>query len=93
MRQSVDAEKSDLTSEDRRDSFTQDDSTTPEERRLLHKVDRHVLPILTVLYLLSFLDRSNIANAKLDGLTTDLHISNENCLSFLLPIISRGVVD
>ncbi|KAH9179345.1 major facilitator superfamily domain-containing protein, partial [Lactarius sanguifluus] len=34
-----------------------------------------LLPILTLLYLLSFLDRSNIGNAKIDGLTTDLHVS------------------
>ncbi|KAI0795290.1 major facilitator superfamily domain-containing protein [Irpex lacteus] len=34
-----------------------------------------VLPVLTLLYLLSFLDRSNIGNAKIDGLTTDIHVS------------------
>lgn len=50
------------------------------ERRLVRKIDRNVLPILGLLYLLSFLDRSNIGNAKLDGLTTDLHISNDNYL-------------
>jgi hypothetical protein len=38
-------------------------------------VDLHLLPVLTLLYLLSFLDRTNIGNAKLDGLTTDLHVS------------------
>ncbi|KIM77228.1 hypothetical protein PILCRDRAFT_12219 [Piloderma croceum F 1598] len=34
-----------------------------------------LLPIFTLLYLLSFLDRTNIGNAKLDGLVTDLKIS------------------
>lgn len=34
-----------------------------------------LLPILTSLYLLSFLDRTNIGNAKVDGLTKDLHVS------------------
>lgn len=34
-----------------------------------------LLPILTLLYLLSFLDRTNIGNAKIDGLTNDLHVS------------------
>lgn len=29
---------------------------------------------LMILYLISFLDRSNIGNAKLDGLTADLHV-------------------
>ena len=51
--------------------------STPEEKRILRKVDWNVLPILTILYLVSFLDRSNIGNAKLDGLTQDLHISND----------------
>jgi len=30
---------------------------------------------LTLLYLVSFLDRTNIGNAKLDGLLTDLHLT------------------
>ncbi|KAG6854666.1 hypothetical protein C0991_003314 [Blastosporella zonata] len=47
----------------------------PEDRKLLRKVDLHLLPILTGLYLLSFLDRSNVGNAKIDGLATDLKIS------------------
>ncbi|KAG9315902.1 major facilitator superfamily domain-containing protein [Chiua virens] len=41
-----------------------------EDHRLRRKVDGRLLPILTLLYLLSFLDRTNIGNAKLDGLTT-----------------------
>lgn len=54
--------------------------STAEETRLLRKIDLHVLPILTLLYLFSFLDRSNIGNAKLDGLTTDLHMTNNQYL-------------
>ena len=61
---------------------------------LLRKLDLRLLPALTLLYLLSFLDRSNgdfpvawrstmlewltgmiVANARLEGLTTDLHMS------------------
>ncbi|KAG6830979.1 hypothetical protein H0H87_006630 [Tephrocybe sp. NHM501043] len=45
------------------------------DRKLLRKVDLHLLPILTGLYLLSFLDRSNVGNAKIVGLATDLKIS------------------
>ncbi|KAF8555229.1 MFS general substrate transporter [Imleria badia] len=48
---------------------------SPDDQRLIRKVDVRLLPILTLLYLLSFLDRTNIANAKLDGLTTDLGVS------------------
>lgn len=39
-----------------------------DEKRILRKLDRHLLPGVCVLYLLSFLDRSNVANARLDGL-------------------------
>ncbi|KAG8735205.1 hypothetical protein FRC12_018179 [Ceratobasidium sp. 428] len=49
-----------------------------EDRALLRKIDWHLLPILTLLYLLSFLDRANIGNAKLDGLTTDVHVIGAN---------------
>ncbi|KAG6375167.1 major facilitator superfamily domain-containing protein [Boletus reticuloceps] len=45
-----------------------------EHTRLLRKIDWHILPLVTLLYLLSFLDRSNIGNAKIAGLSTDLHL-------------------
>jgi sugar phosphate permease len=48
------------------------------EKALLRKLDLHLVPGVAVLYLLSFLDRSNVANAKLDGLTADLGISDAN---------------
>ncbi|KAF8716521.1 MFS general substrate transporter, partial [Rhizoctonia solani] len=49
-----------------------------EDRALMRKVDWNLLPILTSLYLLSFLDRANIGNAKLDGLTTDIGVTGAN---------------
>ncbi|MCJ1242665.1 hypothetical protein MMC14_010674 [Varicellaria rhodocarpa] len=42
------------------------------ERKLLAKIDLRVLPVLSILYLLAFLDRTNIANAAVFGLSTDL---------------------
>ncbi|EPS94394.1 hypothetical protein FOMPIDRAFT_1033374 [Fomitopsis schrenkii] len=53
------------------------------ERKLVRKLDARLLPILTILYLLSFLDRSNIGNAKLDGLTTDLKMTQAGYLNAL----------
>ncbi|KAL5322196.1 hypothetical protein ACEPPN_010166 [Leptodophora sp. 'Broadleaf-Isolate-01'] len=41
-------------------------------RRLLRKLDIRLLPFFALLYLLSFLDRTNIGNARLFGLVTDL---------------------
>ncbi|PPQ91679.1 LOW QUALITY PROTEIN: hypothetical protein CVT25_012892 [Psilocybe cyanescens] len=54
---------------------TIDDFDTLEDRALVRKIDLRLIPILTLLYLLSFLDRTNIGNAKILGLTTDLHVS------------------
>ncbi|KAL7267001.1 hypothetical protein RUND412_010427 [Rhizina undulata] len=42
------------------------------EKKLLRKLDWNLVPFLSLLYLLSFLDRSNIGNARLDGLEDDL---------------------
>ncbi|KAK7056771.1 hypothetical protein VNI00_002488 [Paramarasmius palmivorus] len=50
-----------------------DDAT--QDRKLLRKVDLRLLPILTLLYLLSFLDRTNIGNARIIGLADDLNLS------------------
>jgi hypothetical protein len=38
-------------------------------------MDVRLIPVLTVLYLLSFLDRNNIGNAAIQGLTTDLRLT------------------
>ncbi|ODM19630.1 hypothetical protein SI65_04615 [Aspergillus cristatus] len=45
-----------------------------EESEVVKKFDRKLVPFLALLYLLSFLDRSNIGNAKIAGLTNDLDI-------------------
>ncbi|MCJ1435985.1 hypothetical protein MMC27_005363 [Xylographa pallens] len=42
------------------------------ERRLMTQIDLRVIPVLSILYLLAFLDRTNIANAAVYGLATDL---------------------
>lgn len=47
----------------------------PEVKRIMRKVDWRLLPPLTVLYLLSFMDRSNIGNAKVAGMNTDLKLT------------------
>jgi hypothetical protein len=41
-------------------------------KRLLRKIDMRLIPFLALLYLLSFLDRTNIGNARLAGLEADL---------------------
>ncbi|KAF7178934.1 hypothetical protein CNMCM7691_007758 [Aspergillus felis] len=48
--------------------------TAINERKLMVKIDWHVLPCLCVMFLLAFLDRINIGNAVVLGLKEDLHI-------------------
>lgn len=50
-------------------------SDTHEAKRITRKIDYRLLPILTLLYILSFIDRSNIGNAKVAGMNEDLDLS------------------
>ncbi|KHN93924.1 Major facilitator superfamily domain, general substrate transporter [Metarhizium album ARSEF 1941] len=47
------------------------------EARVRRKLDTHVLLLLWILFLLAFLDRSNIGNARIAGLETDLDLSGD----------------
>lgn len=44
-----------------------------ETRKLLRTLDFHIAPIVMILYLIAFLDRANIGNAAVGGMTTQLH--------------------
>lgn len=51
------------------DTFSDIDRT-----KLRRKIDFRILPLFTLLFLLSFLDRGNIGNAKIEGLAEDLNL-------------------
>ncbi|KAI9276867.1 major facilitator superfamily domain-containing protein [Phascolomyces articulosus] len=51
--------------------------TDKEYRRLRWKLDLRIVPFCGLLYLCSFLDRSNIGNAKIAGITSHLNISDD----------------
>lgn len=55
-----------------------EDFDSKAERRLILKCDLHVVPILFVLFLLAFLDRINIGNARLQGLEKDLNMAGHD---------------
>ena len=63
------------------------------EERLILKIDLAVLPILFLLFLVSFVDRSNLANARIQGLEKSLHIPpksngyNIALFSFTIPYV------
>ena len=72
------ADKSSSTNDDALQNYT-----GIEERAFIRKLDRKLLPPVTLLYLLSFLDRSNVGNARLEGLTTDLNMTGNQYLTGL----------
>lgn len=47
-----------------------------EEKRLVWLIDIHMLPCICGLYCLNHLDRSNIANARIGGMSLDLNLSS-----------------
>jgi MFS family permease len=47
---------------------------TVVEAKVTKKFDRRIVPWLFGLWLLAFIDRSNIGNARIDGLSTDLNL-------------------
>ncbi|KIM38325.1 hypothetical protein M413DRAFT_30171 [Hebeloma cylindrosporum] len=56
------------------------------EEKAVRRIDYTVLPIITMFYLLSFLDRANIGNARVAGLQKDLKLTDAQyqiCVSIL----------
>ncbi|KAJ7187887.1 major facilitator superfamily domain-containing protein [Mycena filopes] len=49
--------------------------TDAARTKILRKLDWHLLPFVSLLYLLSFLDRANIGNAKVAGMAKDAHLT------------------
>ncbi|CAL1699502.1 unnamed protein product [Somion occarium] len=44
---------------------------TAEEKRLVRKLDMRIMPLTCILYLFAYLDRTNLGNARLQGLPQD----------------------
>lgn len=48
---------------------------TPEdERKLLRKIDWHIMPMLCIVYGLNYLDKTTVSYASIMGLKTDLNL-------------------
>lgn len=64
------------------------------ERKLVRKLDFVLLPWLSLMYFFNSVDRSNLGNAKTDGMDTDLNFSgNEYSLLILLFYVPFGLMD
>ncbi|KAH7035474.1 major facilitator superfamily domain-containing protein [Microdochium trichocladiopsis] len=61
------------------------------EKQLLRKCDWHLIPPLVAIYFLSFMDRTNIGNARIQGMTADLNMQgadyNIALFVFFIPYI------
>jgi MFS family permease len=53
-----------------------DDISPALDKRITRKLDIRLMPWLFGLWLLAFIDRSNIGNARIDGLATDLKLDS-----------------
>ncbi|OAG05531.1 MFS general substrate transporter [Paraphaeosphaeria sporulosa] len=60
------------------DSTWNDPADIPVEldKRITRKLDKRLMPWLFGLWLLAFIDRSNIGNAKIDGMVEDLRLDS-----------------
>ncbi|KAH9917652.1 MFS general substrate transporter [Epithele typhae] len=64
------------------------------EQRAWRKMDMTVLPLITMMYFLSSLDRSNIGNAKIAGLQHDIGITtNQYSLALTIALIPYVLVE
>ncbi|PIB01301.1 putative tartrate transporter [Cercospora beticola] len=58
--------------EDHSGNIDEDPESAAEEKALVRKIDLFLLPTIWIMYLLSYMDRTNIGNAKIAGMTDDL---------------------
>ena len=66
---------SDVSPPESAGSETSDMHIDPKaESKLLRKLDLIVFPCFFLIYMMAFLDRINISNAAIQGLTAELHL-------------------
>ena len=53
------------------------DEISDLNRKLVRKIDCIVLPIISILYILNYIDRQNLAAAKLQGIMEDLDMTTQ----------------
>ncbi|KAF2123074.1 major facilitator superfamily domain-containing protein [Lophiotrema nucula] len=54
-----------------------DNEVAALEKKLVRKLDLIILPIIGILYILNYVDRQNLAAAKLQGITDDLNMTTQ----------------
>lgn len=71
------------------DSIDISEEESHNQKSLLRKIDLKIVPLVTFLYMLSYLDRISIGNAKLEHLESDLGLI-ENQYNWVLCIFFFG---
>lgn len=74
-------------------TYAGDETWTPaEEKRVVRKIDRRLLPLLVLTYGLQYYDKAMLSQAALFGLRTDLKLSRGNRYSFSSAIFYLGFI-
>ncbi|KAL6907345.1 major facilitator superfamily domain-containing protein [Trichoderma evansii] len=68
-----------------------DENTRMMEKRIVRKLDMTLMPVVWVLYFFNYMDRNNIAQAKLDSLDKDLGLVG-NQFNVAVSILNVGYV-
>ena len=62
------------------------DASTKLDQTVTRKLDVHILPWLFMIWLLAYIDRSNIGNARIQGLSTELNLDADNRFNIALAV-------
>lgn len=75
-------------------SLVHSPSELPLTSQIVRKLDLYLLPFLSIMYFFNSVDRSNLGNAKTDGMDKDLGFTGEQySLLILLFYIPNGLCD
>ncbi|RMZ68794.1 pantothenate transporter liz1 [Pyrenophora seminiperda CCB06] len=66
--------------------------TPEEEQKLVRKIDLFLLPTIWLMYLLSYMDRTNIGNAKIASMGDDLKLTSQQYSTALVVFFVTYVV-
>lgn len=58
----------------RNEDETPREFTNADERKIIGRVDRRLVPVLGIMYCISLMDRTNLSNAAIAGMVTDLKL-------------------
>jgi hypothetical protein len=72
-------------------SSTSSAEHSSSHRALLWKLNLHILPLLYLSYIITFIDKANIGNVKIEGMLTDLHMGGNDysiaLIAYAVPFI------